>query len=288
MHIRSLRGSFSAGRLFSSLTIGAFAVLVTLDYPSATARAQAAERRMDSISRPLFREPVTLTSKNGVLEVRLTARQGQATLDTVAVPVQNFLLFDYELIRGEASDGQRSGGNLYPGPTLQVFPGERLIIHFENGLTGLTIRDYFSPQYTPQGQPVPIYLEQMTSSPINLHTHGLHISPKGNADNVLLHIPPIQQKRSRGDQPPALIIPCTTTATTAVMRIAHNTNVVVSATKMVGRCITVRCLGRVPQNRSKSAGYRFPRGGQTIESNTSGREKLELDQVESGVPCLFK
>jgi multicopper oxidase len=71
-----------------------------------------------------------------------------------------------------------------------VFPGEQLIVHFENGLTGLTIRDYFSPQYTPKGQSVPIYPEQMTSSPINLHTHGAHISPKGNADNVLLHIPP--------------------------------------------------------------------------------------------------
>src|SRR5260370_8368398 len=29
----------------------------------------------------------------------------------------------------------------------------------------------------------------MTSSPINLHIHGAHISPRGNADNVLLHIP---------------------------------------------------------------------------------------------------
>ena len=103
-----------------------------------------------------------LTSKDGVLEVRLTARQGQATLDTVATPVQNFLLFDYEVIRGTASNGQRSGGNLYPAPTLQVFPGERLIVHFENGLTGLTIRDYFIPQYTAKGQPVPIYPEQMT------------------------------------------------------------------------------------------------------------------------------
>jgi hypothetical protein len=71
-----------------------------------------------------------------------------------------------------------------------VFPGETLIIHFENGLTGLTIRDYFSPQYTPKDQSVPIYPEQLTSSPINLHTHGAHISPRGNADNVLLHIPP--------------------------------------------------------------------------------------------------
>ena len=151
--------------------------------------ADGREKR-DPAIRPEFREPVTLTSKEGVLEVRLTARQGQATLDTVATPVQNFLLFDYEVIRGTASDGQRSGGNLYPAPTLQVFPGERLIVHFENGLTGLTIRDYFIPQYTPKGQSVPIYPEQMTSSPINLHTHGAHISPKGNADNVLLHIPP--------------------------------------------------------------------------------------------------
>jgi FtsP/CotA-like multicopper oxidase with cupredoxin domain len=29
----------------------------------------------------------------------------------------------------------------------------------------------------------------MATSPFNLHTHGMHISPKGNADNVLLHIP---------------------------------------------------------------------------------------------------
>jgi FtsP/CotA-like multicopper oxidase with cupredoxin domain len=107
-----------------------------------------------------------------------------------ATPVQNFLLFDYEVIRGTASNGQQSGGNLYPAPTLHVFPGENLIVHFENGLTGLTIRDYFIPQYTPKDQPVPLYPEQMTSSPINLHTHGAHISPKGNADNVMLHIPP--------------------------------------------------------------------------------------------------
>ena len=94
------------------------------------------------------------------------------------------------MIRGTASDGQTSGGNRYPAPTLRVFPGERLIVHFENGLSDLTIRDYFIPQYTAKDQSVPLYPEQMTSSPINLHIHGAHISPKGNADNVMLHIPP--------------------------------------------------------------------------------------------------
>jgi len=136
-----------------------------------------------------FREPVTLASKDGVLEVRLTARQGSARLDTVATPVKNFLLFDYQVIRGTASDGQMSGGSLYPAPTLQVFPGETLIVHLENGLSDLAIRDYFTPQYTRKGETVPTYPEQMTSSPLNLHVHGVHVSPKGNADNVLLHIP---------------------------------------------------------------------------------------------------
>jgi FtsP/CotA-like multicopper oxidase with cupredoxin domain len=182
----SFHDVLQAGRLFSLMTIGALALLVELECPSATAWAQT---RTTPAIRPELQEPVTLASKEGVLEVRLTARQGQATLDTVATPVRNFLLFDYEVIRGTASNGQMSGGNLYPAPTLQVYPGERLVIHFENGLTGLTIRDYFTPQYTAKGQSVPIYPEQMTSSPINLHTHGAHISPKGNADNVLLHIP---------------------------------------------------------------------------------------------------
>src|SRR5215470_15414604 len=201
MHKRSFHYAFHAARLATLLTIAALAVVVALECLGATARAQTAEKRADPAVRPEFREPVTLTSKDGVLEVRLTARQGQASLDTVATPVQNLLLFDYELIRGTASDGRRSGGNLYPAPTLQVFPGERLIVQLENGLSGLTIRDYFSPQYTASGRPVPIYPEQMTSSPINLHTHGAHISPRGNADNVLLHIPPGMSNTYTYDMP---------------------------------------------------------------------------------------
>jgi FtsP/CotA-like multicopper oxidase with cupredoxin domain len=180
--------TIDAGRFYGFLTL--VAVVLALAGANATAFAQTADKRAGLATRPAFREPIVLTSKDGVLEIRLTARQGQATLDTVATPVQNFLLFDYEVIRGTASNGQKSGGNLYPAPTLRVFPGERLIVHFENGLTGLTIRDYFVPQYTAKGEPVPLYPEQMTASPINLHTHGAHISPKGNADNVMLHIPP--------------------------------------------------------------------------------------------------
>jgi hypothetical protein len=119
MHKPSFRDSLHAGRLLASLKFSALALVAVLESFTVTAGAQPNERRTDPAIRPEFREPVTLTSKEGVLEVRLTARQGQATLDTVAAPVQNFLLFDYEVIRGTASDGHRSGGNLYPAPTLQ-------------------------------------------------------------------------------------------------------------------------------------------------------------------------
>lgn len=146
--------------------------------------------KTDIATRRDFKEPVKLMSKDGVLEIRLTAKQGKATLDTVAKPVNNFLLFSYEVIRGTASNGQTSGSDLYPSPTLQVYPGEKLVVHFENELKNLTIKDFFIPQYTAKGQPIPLYPPQMTESPLNLHTHGAHISPKGNADNVMLDIPP--------------------------------------------------------------------------------------------------
>jgi FtsP/CotA-like multicopper oxidase with cupredoxin domain len=166
------------------------AALSMLAGDASRAQAQDTGRTFSPAVRPEYREPVTLSSKDGVLEVKLTARQGQATLDTVATPVQNFLLFDYELIRGTASDGRMAGGNLYPAPTLRVFPGETLIVHMGNDLSDLTIRDFYSPQYAGKGLAVPMHPAQMTSSPVNLHIHGVHISPKGNADNVMLHIPP--------------------------------------------------------------------------------------------------
>ena len=182
------RGRHIASPFFRRVT-GVIAALSIFGWLGTPVPAQVAASKVTLPVAHEFREPVTLASKDGLLEVRLIARQGAARLDTAAAPVKNFLLFDYEVIRGTASDGQMSGGSLYPAPTLQVFPGETMIIHLENRLSDLTIRDYFSPQYTAKGETVPIYPEQMTSSPLNLHIHGVHISPRGNADNVLLHIP---------------------------------------------------------------------------------------------------
>jgi FtsP/CotA-like multicopper oxidase with cupredoxin domain len=136
-----------------------------------------------------FREPVRLSSKDGVLEVRMSAHQGTVNLDTVKEPVTNFLVFGYDLIKGTSSDGSTKGDNVYPAPTLRVSPGEKLIVHYDNDLQGLKIQDFYDPAFTPKGGEVPIYPPTLTEAPLNLHTHGLHVSPSGNADNVLLSIP---------------------------------------------------------------------------------------------------
>ncbi len=49
-----------------------------------------------------------------------------------------------------------------PGPTLHLRPGDQLTIHLENALDADT----------------------------NLHTHGLRVSPSGNADNIFLRVAP--------------------------------------------------------------------------------------------------
>ncbi len=140
-------------------------------------------------SRP-YAEPVVLTAASGVLEITLRTRQGSATIDTASGPVSNAMLFGYTIIRGAASNGSMTDANLYPGPTLNVFPGETLIVHMENDIDDLTIKDFVDPAFTPAGEPVPLYPSQLSSSPFNLHTHGLHVTPSGNGDNVLLNIPP--------------------------------------------------------------------------------------------------
>jgi FtsP/CotA-like multicopper oxidase with cupredoxin domain len=140
---------------FSRRVIGAIAALSMCGCLAALAQAQEATSKANPPPRAEFREPVTLASRDGVLEVRLTARQGTARLDTVATPVKNFFVFDYQLIRGTPSDGQMSGGNLYPAPTLQVFPGETLIVHLENGLSGLTISGLLQSAIHAEGRDSP-------------------------------------------------------------------------------------------------------------------------------------
>lgn len=63
---------------------------------------------------------------------------------------------------------------IFPGPTLRVRPGDRLRLALTNAL----------------------------DEPTNFHTHGLHVSPQGNSDNVLMSVAPGQRFEFQFDLPP--------------------------------------------------------------------------------------
>ena len=120
----------------------------------------------------VLQEPVRLQSVKGVLDVTLRAHRGSQMIE-VGDPsqplnpgkpelVKGFMTYAWTVNTGKASNGKRKGDN-EQGPTLQVNPGDTLRIRLENDLG---------------------------DQPTNLHTHGLVINPSGNADNVLLSIPP--------------------------------------------------------------------------------------------------
>ena len=65
-----------------------------------------------------------------------------------------------------------------PGPTLRVQPGDTLRIRLHNDLP-------------PNSDPVPLYADLPHHfNTTNVHTHGLHVSPAGIADNVFRAMEP--------------------------------------------------------------------------------------------------
>ena len=90
-----------------------------------------------------FSKPKDVWSKNGILKTTLTAdyQVGKVDNKTITAMVYN--------------------GSL-PGPTLHVYPGDRLEINLINNL----------------------------NEPTNVHFHGFHVSPANNSDNIFLEIAP--------------------------------------------------------------------------------------------------
>lgn len=76
----------------------------------------------------------------------------------------------------------RSYGGCLTGPLLEVHPGITLRVHLINNLAK-------ADPTCPAGQDPPDGSAGCLNT-INIHFHGLHVSPAGNSDNVLLNINP--------------------------------------------------------------------------------------------------
>ena len=71
----------------------------------------------------------------------------------------------------------RALGGSIPGPTLKLFPGEKLKIFFKNCLKKQATRNEKLSEFR-------------LPDTSNLHTHGLHTSPLSPGDNVIVTVEP--------------------------------------------------------------------------------------------------
>jgi FtsP/CotA-like multicopper oxidase with cupredoxin domain len=90
-----------------------------------------------------FAKPIDVWSKNGVLKTTLVVENKSGTIDGMSFTAMLY------------------NGSL-PGPTLHVYPGDRLQLDLINNL----------------------------NEPTNLHFHGFHVSPANNSDNIFLDVAP--------------------------------------------------------------------------------------------------
>ena len=105
-------------------------------------------------------QPTQLRSVGGLLEVALTAAPAMLAWGNG----QRYALTYRQTAAGQTTDTRSTDSQTVQGPTLRVRPGDTLRITLTNALDEAT----------------------------NLHTHGLHVSPEGNSDNISLMIDPGQ------------------------------------------------------------------------------------------------
>ena len=140
---------------------------------------------------PVLPEPARYTSVNGELHLKVIAKEVQGTIGDETYT--DLLTYETSLVDGKGTytPGTTSA---YIGPTWVVQPGDHIVIDYINALP-----DYsFSPVQEPHAERVPSYL---VPQPLSLHLHGVGVWPSGNADNVLLSIPPGRSNRYEFDIP---------------------------------------------------------------------------------------
>jgi FtsP/CotA-like multicopper oxidase with cupredoxin domain len=119
-----------------------------------------------------LQNPPDIVSRNGVLTTDLVAQYTDPnTLSIGGCPLH-----------------LRTYGGKLVGPTLRAKPGDVLDIRLDNQLP-IQSPDQIQAQFEQESHNAHLGMFPAEFNTTNLHTHGLHVSPSGNSDNVLLRIP---------------------------------------------------------------------------------------------------
>ena len=145
----------------------------------------------DRITPSAYVEPnvISANPSTHVLDITYRAHQSTQPLESLVAGVPTsfstpgFLTYAWTINDGlnsvNGSPSATTTGDSFPGPTLKVNRGDTLRITLLNDLTDLGNLGITSV----------VDGSTITEMPLNNHTHGLHISPRGSSDNVLLTMP---------------------------------------------------------------------------------------------------
>jgi len=136
-----------------------------------------------------LQNPPEIRSHNGVLTTDLVVQYSNPeTLNVAGCPLH-----------------LRTYGGQLVGPTLRVKPGDVMDVNLVNRLP-IETPDQIQKQFEQESQNAHLGMFPAAFNITNLHTHGLHVSPTGNSDNVLLNIPPATslpyEIKTPADHPP--------------------------------------------------------------------------------------
>lgn len=141
--------------------------------PCAYRPINIAPRSQGGYGQEPFRNPPELLARNGVLTTDLRVQYtDKATTSIGGCPVR-----------------LRSYNGALVGPTLRVRPGDTIAPLLNNRLPAES-PDQVHAQFIQEDTVAFLDMRPYSFNTTNLHTHGLHVSPNGNSDNVLLAIPP--------------------------------------------------------------------------------------------------
>jgi FtsP/CotA-like multicopper oxidase with cupredoxin domain len=151
-----------------AVTLAAVPDLLHARWPGSQQVARAANVSRRAGPQMELPHPRVLKSRRGELSLTLTCRPAMVDMGA-PVPVKTYTY-----------DG------VVPGYTWELDAGDTLRVKLINRLPPLTGMNH--PLHMPMTRP-----HEWTTT--NLHTHGLHVSPSGNADNVFRTIPPGERAR---------------------------------------------------------------------------------------------
>src|SRR5918993_2979790 len=145
---------------------GAIAVPQLRDALGAVGDGPPGARLVSAARQRALRQPRVLRSRRGRLDVRLICRTAVVQMGAPE-PVRTYTY-----------------NGVVPGYTWELEGGDLLTVDLRNRL----------PELGRHSERMDRPHDWTTT---NLHTHGLHVSPRGRADNVFVRIPPGERRRYR-------------------------------------------------------------------------------------------